>query len=125
MVVPVAIGFYLSVVFAVFSLKMWGGARYAYAPSVLLFVFFVNLYPLGSRLSNITFSRLRLFLVAATIPEFFNTKKFYDPGWERFSVENAHLTGEGEVAITIFPQSSDRGSWQLKVPLQAYRAHKY
>lgn len=120
---PVVLALYLSVVFALFSVKMLAGGRYGYIPAVLLFLTLLQLPPLATKLRHWALVAIIASLLLLSTVKFFDTALFYDPQWERYSLTNAYPNAAGELEIKIFPQWSDN-SWVLTLPPNRWEAYR-
>lgn len=115
MLLPLLICLYLSGAFAFLSLGMMGGERYGFAPSVLLFVFFINLVFLNglNKLIRVIAGILVLVSIYGGFESFFKTKNYYDHDWERFSEKNIKPISDAEYRLLLFPQWPN-SNWELR-----------
>ncbi len=112
---PLLIAVYISGLFTFLSLGMNGGGRYAFAPSVLVFLFLINTVP------QINYNKFKNILLILTIiifimsmKTFFDTKGAYDPSWVRYSVSNISFDFDGNGTIKIFPQGKGT-NWAISI----------
>lgn len=115
MLLPLLICLYLCGVFAFLSLGMMGGERYGFAPSVLLFIFFINLVFFNdlNKLIRVIASILVIVSIYGGFESFFKTKNYYDHDWVRFSEKNIRPASYGEYSLPLFPQWPN-SNWELR-----------
>lgn len=111
---PILIATYLAFVFALFSLGMQGGPRYAYAPSVLLMVFILNSPLPVHRFGRGAFLGSVVLLFIIFFVRFFNTQRFYEHSWPIFSIPSAEEVSDGALNIPIHPQW-EGAKWSIQL----------
>jgi hypothetical protein len=102
---PLLTAVYLGVVFTILSLEMKGGNRYAFAPSILLFVFLCNAVGLceGRPARRIAILAVALPMLLAGV-RYFETATYYSPSWKLMRAENMVRTGAETIELPVFPQ---------------------
>jgi hypothetical protein len=112
---PIVLAVYISCIFAFLSLEMMGGARYGYAPAVLIFLFLLNTFDSGNKYYRLAVTTLTSILFLFSLRSFFQTRGMYNPTWVRYSLKNAHRDASGDLQLKIFPQWQGT-NWVLKLP---------
>ena len=112
--VPLLMALYISVVFAFLALGMHGGGRYGYIPSVLIFVYLLNVDLSHIRLLNSLKIMSAVFLVCICAPGFFQTERYYQADWITFSPDNARELSPGVLEMKLFPQWNGT-NWRLVI----------
>lgn len=102
---PLLAAVYLGVVFTILSLEMKGGNRYAFAPSILVFVFLCNAVGLceGRPARRIAIMAVVLPMLLAGV-RYFETATYYSPSWKLMRAENMVRTGAETIELPVFPQ---------------------
>jgi hypothetical protein len=105
---------YMSFVFTLLSLKMYGGGRYAYASSMVIVLLLVNLFDEKEFLLNRFSAVLIVALFIFKIPQFFDTKHWYNENWVSYSASFKESKNNNNI-VQIFPQWKGT-NWIIKIP---------
>ena len=119
---PFILAFYVGGLFTILSSEMFGGARYGYTPTVLIFIGLVNTQFIPNLFSYYK-SVLIVVLFFHAAVSFTITEHFYDYDWVRFSLKNAHINQNGDMVLKLFPQGPN-DNWEISVPydqIEKYR----
>lgn len=108
---PLLMAVYLVVIFTFVSLHMRGGERYGYAPSVLIFLFMLNIYNIKRHERSFRYIFLLIFF-GAIVKFFAVTDDGYNHLWIPYSANNAFTDNNGVSYIRIFPQGANR-DWRI------------
>jgi hypothetical protein len=108
---PLLIAVYLAFIFTFVSLQMSGGERYGYAPSVLIFLFMLNIYNSKSHERPFRYFFFLIFF-GAMVNFFAITDDGYNHNWTPYSANKTLTDDNGISYIKIFPQGGNR-DWRI------------
>jgi hypothetical protein len=109
---------YISVFIAFFAWNMRGGGRYGYAPSVIFYLYLINVEYLSFNKQRIHRVMVWSLLVLSFI-RFFSTKDVYDHKWSSFNHKSIYRNSDGNLEIKIFPQWRNT-DWKISFTDEAY-----
>lgn len=110
---PFLLAIYVSIVFSLLALEMSGAGRYAYIPTVLIFIFLKHLrLKVFSKAYYLRSVLLYILMIFSISKYFLEIDRFYEKHWSSYSFSNILQLQEDLFQVKIFPQWNET-NWRI------------